>query len=104
MHGILEIICNIGAAFSVLVAEFAFLYFTYGSMANFSTNLSRLDAIYFAIGTLSTAGTGNIAATSEVARGIQTVQMVLDLVLIVFAVTLVLAALSNRRTDKTTET
>jgi hydrogenase maturation factor len=88
--GALETIVRIENIFSILVATFSTLYWNYGSAANFSVSLTRLDAVYFAIGTLTTAGTGTIAAISQTARGIQTVQMILDLVLVVFAVTLVL--------------
>lgn len=52
---------------------------------------------------LTTAGTGNIVAKSEVARAIQIAQMILDLILVVFAVTLVLAAVSSRRTKRQKE-
>ena len=61
----------------------------------FFTETFTIDAIYFAIGTLTTAGTGNISATSETARGIQTMQMILGLVLITFAVTIVIGRLSS---------
>lgn len=51
------------------------------STRNFSIRLSHLDAFYFALGTLTIAGTGNISAVSETARGIQVLQMGLALVL-----------------------
>jgi hypothetical protein len=47
---------------------FAGLYWSIGTRANFTHSLTRLDAIYFAVGTLSTAGTGTISATSQTAR------------------------------------
>jgi Ion channel len=50
--------------FSVLLVVFSTLYWSYGTSANFSEPLTRLDAIYFSVGTLSTAGTGNISAVS----------------------------------------
>jgi hypothetical protein len=81
-------------AFSVLIAAFAGLYWGYGTTSNFNIQLSHLDAIYFSIGTLTTAGTGNLVATSEIARSVQTVQMILDLLLIVFAVTIFLSSIS----------
>lgn len=95
--GAFETVLNIEATFSVLIAIFSILYWNYGSIPNFSSNLSHLDAIYFAVGTLTTAGTGSISAESEIARGIQTIQMVLDLALIVFAVAVVLTALTSSR-------
>jgi len=94
--GIFETIVNIEFVFSMLLALFSTLYWNYGSATNFSIILSRLDAVYFAIGTLTTAGTGNIAPISQTARGIQALQMILDLGLVVFAITLVLAAFSSR--------
>ena len=89
----LSILLAILYSFAALVGVFSQLYWGYGTSSNFSTQLTRLDAIYFAIGTLTTAGTGNINATSEFARGLQTIQMMLDLALIVFAVALVMPRL-----------
>jgi len=79
----------------LVVINFSYLYWNYGSRANFNIDLSRLDAIYFALGTLSTAGTGNITAISETARGLQSLQMALDLGLVLFAVGLVLGRFSS---------
>lgn len=84
-------------AFLVLVGGFSFLYWSYGSQINFTVTatLSRLDAVYFTLGTLTTAGTGSISATSEASRYIQSLQMVLDLVLMVFAVGLLIAQFTS---------
>ena len=82
-------------AFLVLTGSFSFLYWSYGSLVNFSTSLTRLDAVYFALGTLTTAGTGNISATSEASRFIQSLQMFLDLGLMVLAVSLVIARFTS---------
>lgn len=71
------------------VFVFATLYWGYGSSSNFSVPLTRLDSIYFAVGTLSTAGTGNIAAISELSRELQLAQMILDFMLVVFAIALI---------------
>jgi bacteriorhodopsin len=87
---------NAGQESGEKIARLLALLRGYGTTSNFSVQLSHLDAIYFSVGTLTTAGTGNIVATSEIARGIQTIQMILDLILVVFAVTLVLSALSSR--------
>ena len=88
---------------SALTFEFSALYWGYGETPNFSTGLTRLDAVYFSVGTLTTAGTGNISATSELARGLQTAQMVLDFALVVFAVAIVTPRLI-RHTKRTAET
>jgi Ion channel len=98
---LLDILVSLLYAFSTLTAIFSTLYWNYGTAANFSHVLTRLDAIYFTVGTMTTAGTGNINASSEVARGLQILQMVLDLGLVVFAVGLVVAELSSR-TKRTT--
>jgi hypothetical protein len=74
---------------SALTFEFSALYWGYGETPNFSASLTRLDAVYFSVGTLTTAGTGNISAASELARGLQTAQMVLDFALVVFAIAIV---------------
>jgi hypothetical protein len=82
--------------FSALVSNFSLLYWNYGTTANFSQSLSHLDAIYFTVGTLSTAGTGNIVPTSQLGRGLQTAQMIIDIFFLVVAVSLVLARLASR--------
>jgi GntR family transcriptional regulator len=81
-------------AFSALTYFFSVLYWGYGVSPNFSANLTRLDAVYFSVGTLTTAGTGSIAATSELSRELQTSQMALDFVLVVFAVAIVMPRLA----------
>jgi len=82
-------------AFLVLIGGFSFLYWSYGSTVNFTVSLSRLDAVYFTLGTLTTAGTGNISATSEASRYIQSLQMFLDLALMVFAAGLLIAQFTS---------
>jgi hypothetical protein len=81
------------------VSMFSLIYWTYGTSHNFSTQLTHLDAIYFTMGTLSTAGTGNIVPVSELARGLQTLQMLLDLGFLLVAVTLVVGRLAADRAD-----
>lgn len=81
----------------ILVLCFSVAYWDYGSLGNFNVQLSRLDAVYFTIGTLSTAGTGNIVTTSETTRALQGLQMIVDLGFFSVAVTLVITLLSNLR-------
>ena len=73
---------------SVFLLIFSEIYWSYGTAKNFGINLSHLDAFYFALGTFTTAGTGNISATSEQARGIQTLQMGLGFLIIGIVFTL----------------
>lgn len=81
--------------FSLLLQLFSYIYWSYGTPRNFGTSLSHLDSFYFALGTLTTAGTGSISAISETARGIQALQMGLDLAIVGFTVALVLARYSG---------
>jgi Ion channel len=81
--------------FSLVLQLFSFIYWSYGSTRNFSISLSHLDSFYFALGTLTTAGTGNVSAISETARGLQTLQMGLDLLFVGIALTVVLARYST---------
>jgi hypothetical protein len=79
--------------FALLLEIFTFLYWSNGTSKNFSIPLSHLDALYFALGTLTT-GTGNISAISETSRRIQTAQMGIDFLLIGFIVALLVARYS----------
>ncbi len=75
--------------FIILIGAFSLYYWVYGFRPNFNMKLTRFDATYFAMGTFSTAGTGNLVATSELARAMQFGQIALDLGFAFFAVTLV---------------
>jgi formiminotetrahydrofolate cyclodeaminase len=55
------------------------------------------------VGTLTTAGTGNLNAISETARAIQLAQLVLDFVLIVVALSLFVLRISEYRYQKQME-
>jgi voltage-gated potassium channel Kch len=83
-------------AFMLITWFFAVLYWFIGTTANFNVELSRIDALYFALGTLTTAGTGTIAPTSDLARAIVSGQMVLDLAFIASAVTIAVTRWSER--------
>lgn len=77
--------------FATMALVFANIYWAIGTKVNFGVELSRIDALYFSLGTLTTAGTGTIAPTSGLARGFVSVQMVLDFVFVATAVTIVIA-------------
>jgi hypothetical protein len=81
--------------FSLILQLFSYMYWSYGTIRNFNIDLSHLDSFYFVLGTLTTAGTGNISAISETARGLQTLQMAFDFILIGFVVVLILTRYSN---------
>ena len=71
----------VSASFS-FVSEFSTLYWLIGTQANFTSELSKCDAIYFAVGTLTTAGTGILAPTSSLAKMLVSGQIILDLLLV----------------------
>jgi hypothetical protein len=79
-----------------LVVVFSMSYWQIGSARDFGTPLTRVDAMYFTVGTLSTAGTGNLSAISERARKVQTLQMGLDLFLLVVGGGVIVARYTSR--------
>jgi hypothetical protein len=71
-------------AITLFTIVFALLYLglAVANPANFTQPLDRVSAFYFTVTILATVGFGDIAAHSDVARLVVTVQMVLDLTLI----------------------
>jgi hypothetical protein len=67
-----------------------FSQFYWSHRTGFSHPLTRLDAVYVTMGTL-TSGTGDLSATSESVRAIQMVQELLDLLFLLFAVGIVVS-------------
>ncbi|NUR07535.1 MAG: two pore domain potassium channel family protein [Nocardioidaceae bacterium] len=70
--------------FPIVILLFATTYFVYGERepANFSESMTRVDSLYFTVTVFATVGFGDITAVSQSARGLVTLQMVVDLVLI----------------------
>ena len=62
-------------------------------LTSFGVHLSRTDAMYFSSTIFTTVGFGDITAKSETARGVVTLQMMLDLVALGLVVRLVLNAI-----------
>ena len=79
---------------SLLVGDFSSIYYSYGTDHNWSIPLTHLDAVFISFGTLTTVGTGDIQPKSELARGLLTAQMGVDLI----AVTLLTAFVLHRFT------
>jgi hypothetical protein len=75
---------------TTVIGNFAYMYWNAGTAHNFTQPLTKLDAVYFSVGTLSTAGTGTISATSQVARGMQLAEICLGMALVLFGVGVVL--------------
>jgi hypothetical protein len=84
------------AAFIIL---FALLYvgLAQADATHFSEPLDRVSAFYFTVTILATVGFGDIAARSDAARVVVTVQMLLDLALIAVIVRVYSSAARSRR-------
>ena len=85
---------------------FASTYFLMsgGGSENFSEAMSRTDALYFTVTTFATVGYGDITATSQLARSIVTVQMILDLLILGLGIRAFIGAVKiGRQRRATTE-
>ena len=83
-------------AFLETVVIFAGFYWHFGTRGNFNVTLSHIDALYFTLGTLTTAGTGSIVPDSQLIRSLASVQMILDLLLVTGAAALAISRLAER--------
>jgi hypothetical protein len=63
----------------------------------FGEPLTRLDALYFTMTVFSTVGFGDITADSQLARGLVTVQMTLNLLVVGAVIQLFLGAVKSAR-------
>ena len=84
---------------STTINFFAARYWEIGTTANFTHDLTPLDATYFALGTLTTAGTSPIAATSQVARAWVATQMGVDFLIIGTVIALALSDIARRQAN-----
>ena len=79
-----------------IVTVFAYIYYVLEPASwNPHHQLSHFEALYVAVGTLTTAGSG-ISPVGEEATIALTVQMILDLLIITFVAGLVVTRLSER--------
>jgi Ion channel. len=79
----------------VVIFSTAYLILSDFNAGSFSERLDRVGALYFPVVTLGTVGFGDIAAKSELARILVTVQVLLDLAF--FAVIVRLVTTVSRR-------
>ncbi|MHC2998561.1 potassium channel family protein [Microbacterium sp. HJ5] len=68
--------------------------------AAFTTDLTRMDALYFTVTVFSTVGFGDISAATEPARVLVTLQMVLNLIVLGAGVRLLTVAVKYGREPK----
>ncbi len=93
-HPELRALQTVLVALVILLIVFAFAYLSIAQSdpGSFSEHLSRVAAFYFTVSTFSTVGFGDVAARSDAARVIVTIQMLLDLAVIAGAARLVIVA------------
>ena len=86
----------------LLLVVFASAYCTVGAQQSdaFTEPLSRTDALYFTVAVFSTVGFGDIAAQSELARILVTIQMVVGLLTVGVIAKVVLGAVHVAETRR----
>ena len=97
---VLRVFEVLAGVIALTIASFAsaYAYLSFDDPAAFSEALSRTDALYFAVTTSTTVGFGDISASTEFARVLVMIQMVVNVVVIgVAARSLMFAA--RRRAD-----
>jgi hypothetical protein len=76
--------------------DFASLYLAYGSKHDWSNSLTQVDAVFVALGTLTTAGTSGISAKSEAARALVASQMAVGIIVTMVIFGLLVAVAGER--------
>jgi voltage-gated potassium channel len=102
-HPLLRGIGALAVSFQLFVLTFAATYYLMGKSepGAFNAPLTRLDALYFTVTVFATVGFGDIAALSQAARAVVTVQMLGDLVFLGLAVRVLAAAARYGAREKT---
>jgi voltage-gated potassium channel len=91
----------IAAPLFLLIFASTYFLMSGGGSTNFSQSMTRTDALYFTVTTFATVGYGDITATSQLARVIVTVQMILDLLILGLGIRALLGAVKMGR-ERTT--
>jgi uncharacterized membrane protein YqjE len=89
------------SAVMLLVVAFSAAYYVLGTGYDGEIQGidTKLDSLYFTVTILATVGFGDITATGQVARGLVTVQMVVNLAVLAVALRVVSWALKERGSD-----
>lgn len=87
----IEAVCTI-IPFFLVIFSMIYLSMSIAAADNFSVHLDHIKALYFTVTTFSTVGFGDITPTTDIARLVVSVQMLLDLVLIGVGLRLMLNA------------
>jgi voltage-gated potassium channel len=81
----------------LLLFASAYYVMARGTPGSFSQHLTRTDALYFTVTTFTTVGFGDITATSQTARLVVTVQMILDLLALGLGIRVFIGAVKRAR-------
>ncbi len=78
-YGVSGLVSAAGCGAMAVLSAFTYVYWLLGSLrpGSFNLPLSRVDAIYFTVGTFTTTGTGRFAAQSSLAELLVCCQVVL---------------------------
>jgi UDP-N-acetylmuramyl pentapeptide phosphotransferase/UDP-N-acetylglucosamine-1-phosphate transferase len=81
----------------LLILTFASIYVVMSNEtpSSFTETLDRTDALYFAVTVLSTVGFGDITPTTDATRGVVTVQMIVNLLVLGIGLRVVLGAVQR---------
>jgi len=80
-----------------LVLLFTIVYWNIGTAKNLGHSMTHLDATYFTVGALTTAGTGTISPESQSARLLVTIQYAVDLVFLAVVLSVFAGRLAAER-------
>ena len=86
-------------AIPLFLLLFAAAYFrtSQSDVANFTSELSKTDSLYFTVTIFSTVGFGDISAQTETARLMVSTQMILDLIILGFGAKVIFGAVERGR-------
>ncbi|MDX3277319.1 hypothetical protein [Streptomyces scabiei] len=84
-----------------LIPLFSFIYWTHGSGDNFNEPLSKVDALYFTVGIMTT-GADPLEPMTDFMRGVVTFQQTVDFLIFSVFVVIALDHLTGRRAEGST--
>jgi voltage-gated potassium channel len=98
-HPLFDALRCLVSGFVLLVVSFSSAYYVLGTGYQHQINdlETKLDAVYFTVTIISTVGFGDISASGQTARGIVTLQMIVNFALLGVALRVVSWALKERQ-------
>jgi len=83
--------------FFLLLFASTYVVMAAATAGSFSQPMTRTNALYFTVTVFATVGFGDITATTQAARLVVTVQMIIDLIIIGLGVRVILGAVARGR-------